>query len=151
MKQKEILCPSCNSNMEQCSMNYTCPKCNTMLNNCDIPDLDVPGNGSIKDKAIEIIESLLETIGWLGGDSYEMECVENMTKEAHEFLREHKPEPIIIEKDRTDSMNGLYCLHGDETKKVEASNKKEAANKFNVGKGQIQCLVIPGTKLKIKS
>jgi hypothetical protein len=103
---------------------------------------------NFKDEAIELIESLLETIGWLGGDSYEVECAENMTKEAREFIKKHKPQPIIIEKDRTDSRNGLYCLYGDETIKIEAVNKNNAANKLSVGRVQVKCLVIPGTKLK---
>ncbi len=103
----------------------------------------------LKDEAIDIIESLLETISWLGGDGYEVECAENMTKEAHAFIEKYKPKPISIEKGRTDSKNGLYCLQGDENIKIEAVNSRNAANKLRVGKAKIKCLIIPGTKLKI--
>lgn len=103
---------------------------------------------TFKDEALEIIESLLDTISWLGGDPYEVECAENMTKEAYDFIKKHKPTPVVIEKDRTDCMNGLYCLHSDWSRKIEASNKRRAAKLFGVGVGAVKCIIIPGTKLK---
>ena len=51
--------------------------------------------------AIEIIRELLETIDWLGGDSYEVECAENMTKRANQFLVKYNPIIMTENMDRT--------------------------------------------------
>ena len=40
-------------------------------------------------EAIEIIEDLIETILWLGGDAYEMEAVTPSIEKAREFIEKY--------------------------------------------------------------
>lgn len=98
---------------------------------------------SFKENALYIIGDLLETINWLGGDTYEMESIEKSTKDAHDFINQHKP-PEKDEPELPDNVNnGLYCLRNDELTTVKARNKRYAATELGVGKQKVRCLVEP--------
>ena len=44
---------------------------------------------TFRDEALEIIQQLLATIDWLGGDAYENEATAEQRNKAEEFLDKH--------------------------------------------------------------
>jgi hypothetical protein len=107
-----------------------------------------------KEQSLEIISTLLETINWLGGNSYEMECIQADVEKATKFLNEHKPEVITEESpenhfppNHSSFKLGLYCYKLDKTKTVEAQNKHHARNllriqhKLKLSDNDIECLI----------
>ena len=96
----------------------------------------------MKTECIEIIEELLECISWLGGDSYEVECAENMCKNAYDFLEKHKQPEIEkpIESKRFPEYYNIYKSRLSNNI-VIAKNKKHAKNLLNVsGPKQVICM-----------
>jgi hypothetical protein len=95
--------------------------------------------------ALDIIEDLLETISWLGGDAYEMEATKESRNTAYDFINLHRSRvesTIGIVFDQNIRM-GLYCLKSDENITVKAMNRKIAAKYLGVGKKSIKVIEVP--------
>ena len=97
------------------------------------------------EEALKHINTLYEVMGWLGGDSYEMECVENATKEINEFVKRHtpikNPEPFDI----MDTKDGVYCLRNNKSIMTRAKNKYNAKNILGVSVKDVLCIKKPST------
>ena len=100
-------------------------------------------------EALDVIESLLETISWLGGDPYEMDAVEKDVECARSFLTKHRPSIEVVDElaeygeSPWKPINGIYCLRSDHSVTVTANNKVSAAKKMKIGKEQLLCLTPP--------
>lgn len=99
-------------------------------------------------EALEVIDNLLGTISWLGGDSYEMEATAKSTNAGYEFLQQHRlasptpPLDLVVEygihHQRELNRYGLRCEEGCENRQeVYARKKIEAARKFRVSKAEV--------------
>lgn len=99
---------------------------------------------TIENEALEIIEELLDTIGWLGGDSYEMECIEPSIKKAEDFVYKHKEQiadskiPRFIE-----SKIGIYTTKDNKGKIIRAVNRRNAKNILGVDVNKVKCIRAP--------
>jgi len=120
-------------------------KTETTLNH-ETPPIAKDGT-DFKEEALLIISDLLDTIGWLGGDAYEMEAIEKATKIAQDFLDKHKTikedTPDLKLKHMTGSSFGIYCHKHDGKRQVEACNKKVAAKYMGVSKRSVRCIKEP--------
>ena len=97
-----------------------------------------------KEEALLIISDLLDNIGWLGGDSYEMEAIENSTNIAQDFLDKHK----TIKEDTSDlklkhMTGGSFGIYCHKERQVEACNKKVAAKYMGVSPNSVRCIKEP--------
>jgi hypothetical protein len=96
----------------------------------------------LENEAVEIIESLMEHINWLGGDAYEVEAGDSVLTQASKFIKEHsdpKPEKSIY----IDKTMGIYCIKGLPETKVYAKNRRNAKNILRVGLSKISCIKVP--------
>ena len=96
-----------------------------------------------KEEALLIISDLLDTIGWLGGDAYEMEAIKNETNIAQIFLDKHKTIKEDTSGNLTGSRFGLYCHIRDGKRQVGACNKKLAAKYMGVSPHSVRCIKEP--------
>ena len=96
------------------------------------------------EEALKHMESLMGAISWVGGDSYEVECVNNMTEDAYNFFEKHSPpppqDPGFPEVDRK---LGKYHLRSNLDKHVFAFNKRHAKNLLGVSIKEIICTKPP--------
>lgn len=99
-------------------------------------------------EALEIINDLLETISWLGGDAYEQEAIESSVTKAYSFLEKHNynNKDTITLEESTPIYYGFYCLKDNENKKVTAANKKHARNLLKTTMNNVKCLEPPKPK-----
>jgi len=99
-------------------------------------------------EACQVIEDLLDTINWLGGDAYEMECIQPSVDSGLEFLHKvgHKTQDQIEreeEKRRREEHLGVYCLRSKPSMTIRARCKREAKNRLGVSVKKVKCLQLP--------
>jgi hypothetical protein len=99
--------------------------------------------------ALECIEKLNEALSWVGGDSYEVECVANMTEGVDAFLSRHRPPPENIDTSEPDKRLGKYALRENLKRTVYANNKRHAKNLLGVSLKNVICLEPPLSRLQV--
>ena len=91
-----------------------------------------------KQEALNIINELIQTINWLGGDGYEMDAISPVLRQAENFLEKHeekKPVPVEI---KYNHWNNLYFDLDNPENKVYAKNKKHARNLLNIPRNRVK-------------
>jgi hypothetical protein len=99
-------------------------------------------------ESIEIINELLECINWLGGDAYEVECTDDMTRNAYKFLEQFKDKEDSAIKEthgiteiKLCHSEGVYKMRDNDDKWVVAHNKKHAANLLRTQPKKTVCVI----------
>jgi hypothetical protein len=103
------------------------------------------------EEALDVIDDLLQTISWLGGDAYEMEATAKSTDAGYAFLEKHRPpvpepEPVSPQITHPTWNENTYVLrseqHLENARKVYAWNKKIARKLLGVSEGEVICIQI---------
>lgn len=96
-----------------------------------------------KDEALKIIDELLETISWLGGDSYEMDFISETVNKASKFLEDNRPK-VKVPLFKTDYSNlGIYTSKDNTGRIVRAVNRSNASRILGLGKKHLKCIKVP--------
>ncbi len=100
-------------------------------------------------EACEVIEDLINTVNWLGGDPYEVDCTQPHVQKALKFIHnlDYKTQEEKEEEEREKNEKtrlGLYVLKSDPDTIAWARSRYVARHMLHARLQKIKCLKKPG-------